>query len=241
VEWFFQIHSCLRAFRLSCEISASASSLALQNHNKLNLQIKAARIQEGEPKLVLLMLAHAGEETCGHFARARGPHSKYSHNVARCATCSLTAIEAGFKLAQNGSRWLKMFKMAQVSDPGLLSCHMRQVHDSVHNLDPGSHGIDSLILNWTSKSSFESFTEVCPLSSGLIPLLQSENARGEFSGLESYPRQLGTQRRFSVSPRSPRSLPPCPVPSPCLNLCFSVLFACTSAGEWTISDFLLPT
>ena len=32
--------------------------------------------------------------------------------------------------------------MAQVSDPGLLSCHMRQVHDSVHNLDPGSHGID---------------------------------------------------------------------------------------------------
>jgi len=67
---------------------------------------------EGEPKLVLLMLA-AGAETCGHSARARGPHSKYSHDVARCATCSLTAIEAGFKLAQNGSRWLKMFKMAQ--------------------------------------------------------------------------------------------------------------------------------
>ena len=53
------------------------------------------------------------------------------------------------KMAQDGSKCSKWLKMAQVSDPGLLSCHMRQVHDSVHNLDPGSHGIDSLILNWT--------------------------------------------------------------------------------------------
>ena len=68
-------------------------------------------IQEGELKLVLLLLAHAGAETCGHSARAREPHSKYSHNVAHCATFSLTAMEAGFKLAQNAQnvlRWLKM-------------------------------------------------------------------------------------------------------------------------------------
>ena len=83
----------------------------MQNHNKLNLQIKAARIQVANQQTtrhrLLLMLAHAGAEACGHSARARGPHSKYSQNAARCATCSLTAIEAGFKLAQNGSRWLK--------------------------------------------------------------------------------------------------------------------------------------